>query len=273
MAQSGAGLPGLTLAAIGVVYGDIGTSPLYTLREAFGPAGGLHLSEGTVLGVLSLIVWALVIVVSIKYVAVILRADNRGEGGVLALSTLARRRLGQGGRLSRATVVLAVVGAALFYGDGVITPAISVLSAVEGLHMVTPVFDRLVVPLAVAILVGLFVVQRVGTGRVGRLFGPIICLWFAVLGVLGALSIVETPSVLRALSPLHALAFFADHGWQSFVALGAVVLAVTGSEALYADMGHFGRTPIRIAWFGLVLPGLVLNYFGQGALLLRQPEA
>ncbi|MGE5546715.1 MAG: potassium transporter Kup [Solirubrobacterales bacterium] len=266
-------LPAITLAAIGVVYGDIGTSPLYTLREAFGPAGGLRLEERAVLGVLSLIFWTLIVVVALKYVTVIMRADNRGEGGVLALSTLARRGLGETGRLGTGALVLAIAGASLFYGDGVITPAISVLSAVEGLRVAAPVMGHMVVPAAVVILVGLFLFQRVGTGRVGRWFGPVICVWFGVLGILGLVSIVETPAVLRALSPSHALDFFLAYRWQSFIALGAVVLAVTGSEALYADMGHFGRLPIRIAWFGLVLPGLVLNYFGQGALLLREPLA
>ncbi len=270
-------LPGLTLAALGIVFGDIGTSPLYTLREAFGETGGLHLEPDTILGVLSLIVWALIVVVALKYVCLIMRADNRGEGGVLALATLASRGLGEvfspGSPRERLTVILAMCGAALFYGDGVITPAISVLSAVEGLHVVTPRVDRFVVPIAITILIGLFVAQRVGTGKVGRLFGPIICVWFTVLGGLGIASILETPSVLWALSPGYAISFFQTYQWQSFLALGAVVLAVTGAEALYADMGHFGRIPIRLAWFGLVLPGLILNYFGQGALLLRQPEA
>ncbi|MDA8231987.1 MAG: potassium transporter Kup [Magnetospirillum sp.] len=264
------GLPGLTLAAVGVVYGDIGTSPLYTLHAAFQPAGGLSPGTDAVLGVLSLVVWSLIVVVSLKYVTLVMRADNKGEGGVLALSALAQR---SERRPRYAMVALSIAGAALFYGDGVITPAISVLSAAEGLHVVTPLFDRLVIPLSLAILAALFVVQHFGTGRVGRWFGPIMVVWFLVAGGLGLASIIRTPDVLRALSPLPAVAFFQTHHWQAFLALGAVVLAVTGCEALYADMGHFGRTPIRIAWFGLVLPALALNYFGQGALLLRQPAA
>lgn len=270
--EGGSRLAGLTVAAIGVVYGDIGTSPLYMMREAFGDTGGLRVTEMTVLGVLSLAFWALVIVVTLKYVVVVLNADNRGEGGVLALATLAQR--GPGGEWRRRiAILLAMAGAALFYGDGVITPSISVLSAVEGLKVATPVFEPYVVPLALVILIGLFVVQRRGTAGVGRLFGPVMCLWFLILALLGLTEIIHNPSVLRALNPAHAAAFFAAHGGIAFVALGAIVLAVTGAEALYADMGHFGRSPIRMAWFGLILPALVLNYFGQGALLLRRPEA
>ena len=268
----GSRLPILVIGAIVVVYGDIGTSPLYTMREAFG-LGGLPLGEATVLGVLSLIFWALLVVVTLKYVAVIMRADNQGQGGVLALVTLALRGLRAGGRRQQLAIVLAMVGAALFYGDGIITPAISVLSAVEGLKVATPAFEPYVVPIAIAILVGLFLVQRRGTGGVGKLFGPIMCIWFATLAVLGIGQILDEPSVLRALNPIHAVALFASHGWQAFVALGAVVLAVTGAEALYADMGHFGRWPIRFAWFSFVLPALLLNYFGQGALLIREPGA
>jgi KUP system potassium uptake protein len=271
-AAAGHGLPALTLAALGVVYGDIGTSPLYTIRESFGRAGGLPLGEETVLGVLSLVTWALIVVVSLKYVVFIMRADNRGEGGILALTALALR--GTEGRRRALVVALGMFGAALFYGDGAITPAISVLSAVEGLKVATPVFEPYVVPLAVSILVVLFLFQKHGTGRVGILFGPIVCVWFAVLGLLGLLEILETPSVLRALNPLYGLELFGAAGaWRAFVALGAVVLAVTGAEALYADMGHFGRRPIRIAWFGVVLPGLLLNYYGQGALVIRDPAA
>ena len=270
--SSGSRLPLLVVGAIGVVYGDIGTSPLYTMREAFG-LGGLPLGEATVLGVLSLVFWALLVIVTVKYVAVIMRADNQGQGGVLALAMLALRGLRAGGRRQRMVIVLAMVGAALFYGDGIITPAISVLGAVEGLKVATPAFEPYVVPVALAILVGLFLVQRWGTGNIGKLFGPIMCLWFAALAVLGTGQIIEDPGVLRALNPIHALALFASHGWQAFVALGAVVLAVTGAEALYADMGHFGRWPIRFAWFSFVLPALLLNYFGQGALLIRDPGA
>jgi KUP system potassium uptake protein len=264
--------PVLLLAALGVVYGDIGTSPLYTIREAFGLAG-LPLGEATVLGVLSLIFWALLMVVTLKYVAVIMQADNQGEGGVLALATLAQRGVPRGGRRQRTVLVLAMVGAALFYGDCILTPAISVLSAVEGLEVATPAFAPYIVPIALAILAGLFVMQRRGTAGVGLLFGPVICLWFATLATLGVLQIVANPGVLRALNPVHVLNLFAHHGWEAFVALGAVVLAVTGAEALYADMGHFGRWPIRFAWFALVFPSLVLNYFGQGALLLQNPGA
>ena len=256
-----------------MVYGDIGTSPLYTMREAFGARGGLPLGEAAVLGVLSLIFWALVLVVTIKYVAVIMRADNQGEGGVLALVSLVLRGVRAGGRRQRVAIVLAMIGAALFYGDGILTPAISVLGAVEGLKVATPAFEPYVVPAAVAILTGLFLVQRRGTGGVGVLFGPVMCLWFAVLAVLGVAQIVASPSILGALNPAHAIGLFGTHRWQAFVALGAVVLAVTGAEALYTDMGHFGRRPIRLAWLGFVLPALLLNYFGQGALLLRDPGA
>jgi KUP system potassium uptake protein len=264
-------LSALTIAAIGVVYGDIGTSPLYTMRVAFGPHGVLPLTEASVLGVLSLVAWALFTIVTLKYVTVILRADNRGEGGIPALSTLAQRGLSAPGR--RAVVVLAMIGAALFYGDGLITPAITVLSAIEGLKVATPLFEPYVVPFALVILTGLFLMQSRGTGKIGLLFGPVMCLWFIVIGVLGLAQIVQAPHILRALNPAYALALFGAHHWLAFVTLGAVFLAVTGAEALYADMGHFGRLPIRIAWFGLVLPGLLLNYFGQGALLLAHPGA
>jgi KUP system potassium uptake protein len=265
-------LPPLLLAALGVVYGDIGTSPLYTLRECFGHTVGLPLTEGNVLGILSLVFWALVLVVTVKYVLFVMRADNRGEGGILALTTLALR--GAGERYPRAALLaLGMFGACLFFGDGLVTPAISVLSAVEGLGVVAPALDHWVVPSAVVILVGLFVVQRAGTARVGRLFGPVMVLWFATLAVLGLVQVVQSPGVLRALSPGWALAFAGENGWFAFVALGSVVLAITGGEALYVDMGHLGRTPIRIAWLGLVLPSLLLNYMGQGALLLRDPTA
>jgi KUP system potassium uptake protein len=270
--SSGSRLPLLVVGAIGVVFGDIGTSPLYTMREAFG-LGGLPLDEATVLGVLSLVFWALLVVVTIKYVTVIMQAHNQGQGGVLALATLALRGLRAGGRRQQVAVVLAMIGAALFYGDGIITPAISVLSAVEGLQIATPAFGPYVVPIALAILVGLFLIQRRGTGGVGKLFGPIMCIWFATLAVLGLWHTLAHLDVLRALNPAYAVSLFASHSWQAFVALGAVVLAVTGAEALYADMGHFGRWPIRFAWFSFVLPALLLNYFGQGALLIRDPGA
>ncbi|MFO1071775.1 MAG: potassium transporter Kup [Geminicoccaceae bacterium] len=263
----------LVLGAIGVVFGDIGTSPLYTMREAFGEAGGLTLSQPAVLGVLSLVFWSLIIIVSIKYVTLILRADNRGEGGVLALSSLALRAVGPSRRLRRLILGLAICGLSLFYGDGLITPAISVLSAVEGLETAQPALGPYVLPIATTVLVGLFLIQRFGTASVGKLFGPIMLLWFATLAVLGGAQVVQRPEVLAAINPVHAIGLFQVAGWQAFVALGAIVLAVTGAEALYADMGHFGRAPIRLAWGCLVLPALLLNYFGQGALILNEPAA
>ena len=252
-----------------VVYGD--TSPLYAMREALGTDGALALTEASVLGVLSLIAWSLFSIVTLKYVLVVLAADNRGEGGILALASLAHRSLASPGR--RGVLLLAMVGAALFYGDGLITPAISVLGAVEGLEVATPLFRPYVLPLALSILIALFVVQSRGTGRIGALFGPVVCLWFLVLGVLGLRHIMDAPMILRALDPRYGLALLASEPGPGFVTLGAVFLAVTGAEALYADMGHFGGLPIRLAWFGLVLPGLLLNYFGQGALLLADPSA
>jgi KUP system potassium uptake protein len=266
-------LRAMTLGALGVVYGDIGTSPLYTLRECLTQGGGFDLSPGIILGVLSLIFWALVITVTVKYVVFVMRADNQGEGGILALTALALRGMRPGHRKTRAVMAIGIVGAALFYGDSVITPAISVLSAVEGLKVVEPVFDEYVIPITVIILIGLFVLQSFGTERVGKLFGPVMLLWFAVLAVMGGSQIVQYPAVLGAVWPGHAVEMLLTHGWKGFLLLGAVVLAVTGGEALYADMGHFGRKPIRLAWFALVLPSLLLCYFGQGALLLREPSA
>ena len=266
-------LPPLLLAALGVVYGDIGTSPLYTLRECFGHVVGLPLTEGNVLGILSLVFWSLIMVVTVKYVVFVMRADNRGEGGILSLMALALRKADPAVYPRATLLVLGMFGAALFFGDALVTPAISVLSAVEGLDVVAPALERWVIPLTVAILIGLFVVQRAGTARVGRLFGPVMFLWFSTLAILGIVQIVQGPGVLRALSPLWAFAFAAENGWLAFVALGSVVLAVTGGEALYVDMGHFGRLPIRLAWLGFVLPALLLNYMGQGALLLRDPSA
>ena len=267
-------LAALSLAALGVVYGDIGTSPLYAIKEIF---GGVHhpvpITPDNVLGILSLIFWSLMIVVSLKYVTFIMRADNKGEGGIMALMALALRPIAQGSRQRRLIVILGLFGAALFYGDGVITPAISVLSAVEGLEVATPAFKPYVLPISLIILVGLFAVQRHGTAAVGTFFGPIMVLWFLTLGILGVISITHDPAVLHALGPWHAIRFFADKPILGFFSLGAAVLALTGAEALYADMGHFGRKPIQIAWFGLVLPALVVNYFGQGALLLRDPQA
>ncbi|HXQ65754.1 MAG TPA: potassium transporter Kup [Alphaproteobacteria bacterium] len=262
---------GLILGALGVVYGDIGTSPLYTVKQCFD--AGTAVSRESVLGVLSLIAWALIIVVALKYVVVIMRADNRGEGGILALTALALRTASRRGRRHRLILAAGLVGAALFYGDGVITPAISVLSAVEGLKVATPLFDSYVIPITVLLLLALFLIQRRGTARVGSLFGPVMALWFISIGVLGAVELAVQPTILLALNPLHGLRLLLADPWRGFILLGAVVLAVTGAEALYADMGHFGRAPIRATWFWIVFPCLLLNYFGQGALLLRTPEA
>jgi KUP system potassium uptake protein len=263
----------LTLAALGVVFGDIGTSPLYTVKECFSEFTGILPTHDDVLGILSLITWALIIVVTLKYVVVVMRADNRGEGGVLALMALVSRQEAISERRRRLYLMIGVAGAALFYGDCLLTPAISVLSAVEGLKVATPALQPLVVPIALGVLVALFAVQKFGTAGVGRWFGPITLLWFVVLLVLGVRQIVEQPQVLLAFSPHHALQFCLRHGFVAFLALGAVTLAVTGAEALYADMGHFGREPIRRAWLWLVLPSLLANYYGQGALLLTDDSA
>lgn len=262
----------LIIGAIGVVFGDIGTSPLYALKETFAGHHPMAVEPTSILGVLSLIFWTIMALVTLKYVAIIMRADNRGEGGSLALLA----RVTELTRNSRATwfvTMLGIFAAALFYGDSMITPAISVLSAVEGLDVVAPQFREFVLPITAVVLTGLFWIQKHGTGAVGRFFGPIMCAWFGVLGILGVLSILDTPAVLAALNPLHAIEFLFRHPWASFLALGAIVLAVTGGEALYTDMGHFGKFPIRAAWFSFVLPALVLNYYGQGALLLKHPEA
>ena len=263
----------LVLGAIGVVYGDIGTSPLYTLRTAFTGPHGLPLSEANVLGVLSVIFWALVIVVTLKYITLIMRADNRGEGGILALTALVSRGLEHRARLRWWLVGFGIFGAAMFYGDGMITPAITILGAVEGLEVIAPSMHTYVVPVSVAIIVGLFAVQKRGTASLGAVFGPVMAVWFVTLGVLGGMEIARAPHVLIALNPGYAVAFIADSPVRAFLAFGAVVLAVTGTEALYADMGHFGRSPIRRAWLLFVMPALVLNYFGQGALVLSQPAA
>ncbi len=263
----------LVVGAIGVVYGDIGTSPLYTLREAFHGPHALPLTAANVLGVLSVIFWSLVIVVTLKYVTLVLRADNRGEGGVLALTALVSRGLEGQPKRRWWLVGFGIFGAAMFYGDGMITPAISVLSAVEGLEVMAPALKDFVIPTTLAILVALFAIQRHGTGRVGALFGPVMCIWFVTIAVLGVSGIVRAPGVLAALNPEFAVAFFVGSPLLSFLALGAIVLAVTGTEALYADMGHFGKSPIRRAWILFVMPALVLNYFGQGALILADPEA
>jgi len=262
----------LALGAVGVVFGDIGTSPLYTMKETLG-THGMTPTEPAVLGVLSLVFWALVIVVSLKYVTFVMRADNKGEGGIMALMALAQRSMSGSARARWVLAGFGIFGAALFYGDGVITPAISVLGAVEGLQVAAPGLGRYVVWIALAILLGMFAVQRHGTHKVGRAFAPVMTLWFVVLAVLGARQIIANPQVLYAVNPLHAVRFFISHGDTSFIALGGVVLALTGAEALYADMGHFGKKPIRLAWFGFVLPALLLNYFGQGALLLGDPLA
>ena len=264
-------LPALTLAALGIVYGDIGTSPLYTLKECFSAHTHLTPTVANVTGILSLIFWSIIVVVTLKYISFVLRADNKGEGGILTLAALAGRKL-EG--LPRSLVlVLGLLGAGLFFGEVVITPAISVLSAVEGLEVVAPELDAYVLPLALGVLIALFLIQKSGTAKVGAFFGPIMGLWFLTLGALGVLGISSQPAVLQAVNPMLGLNFLLDHGWASLLALGSVVLALTGAEALYADMGHFGRKPIRYAWFGLVLPALLLNYFGQGAHLLSNPEA
>jgi KUP system potassium uptake protein len=263
----------LTLAALGVVYGDIGTSPLYAVKETFNPAHGIPLSPETILGGLSAIFWALMIVVSLKYVILIMRADNRGEGGIMALLALASAAVKNRPQWQAPIMLLGVLGAALFYGDAVLTPAISVLSAIEGLEVGTAAFKPYVLPIAIGVVIGLFALQRQGTSVVGALFGPITVLWFFVIAALGFAAILKNPDVLQALNPMHALRFTTQHGFASFLVLGAVLLAFTGAEALYADMGHFGRGPIRLAWFGLVFPALILNYFGQGALLMSDPRA
>ena len=264
-------LPAITLAAIGVVYGDIGTSPLYTFKECFSPHIGLAPTPEVIFGFLSLIFWSLVLVVSLKYLSFVLRADNRGEGGILTLMSLAGRNTPQS--LTTLLLILGLIGGGFFYGEVVITPAMSVLSALEGLQVVTPVLTPYILPAAVAVLTLLFFIQKHGTAKVGRLFGPIMLIWFASLGILGLMAIIQYPDVLMAMNPKWGLHFFAAHKWIGFVALGSVVLAITGVEALYADMGDFGKLPIRLAWFVVVLPALILNYFGQGALLLKNPAA
>ncbi len=262
----------LALAALGIVYGDIGTSPLYAIKEVFAGAHPLPITPDNILGILSLVLWTLVIVVTIKYVAFIMRADNRGEGGIMALMALTLRKA-ESPRGRMAIMLAGIAGAALFYGDGVITPAISVLSAVEGLEVATPALKAYVIPVTIGVLFALFAFQRKGTAGIGALFGPIVCVWFAALAVLGIVNIAAEPGVLKALSPSYALDFFLAGPRVGFLALGGVFLVATGSEALYADMGHFGRKPIQLAWFGVVLPALVLNYFGQGALLIHHPDA
>jgi KUP system potassium uptake protein len=271
--QDSKGLSGLVVGAIGVVFGDIGTSPLYTLKQAFLPHYGLTPDHVTVLGVLSLVFWALMIVVTLKYVTIIMRADNEGEGGIMALMALAQRTLPKGSRSAYVVGILAIFGASLFFGDGVITPAVSVLGAIEGLEIAAPQLNHWIVPISVAILLLLFMSQRFGTEKVGKVFGPVMMLWFLALAVIGVSNIVKDPQVLKALNPWYGVRFFIDHGWHGVFILGAVVLAVTGGEALYADMGHFGARPIRYAWLCFALPALMLNYFGPGALVLDHPAA
>lgn len=271
---SGTGnLAALALGAVGVVYGDIGTSPLYTMKEVFAGPHPVAASPENVFGILSLIFWALFIVVSVKYVVFIMRADNEGEGGIMAMMSLVQNSMSEEKKYYWFLMVLGLFGAALFYGDGIITPAISVLSAVEGLEVAAPALKPVIVPLALGILMGLFLLQRRGTARMGVLFGPIMVIWFSTLGLLGLIKIIQVPQVLAAVNPLYAVQFFIEHKVYGFLALGAVVLSVTGAEALYADMGHFGKKPIRLAWFSLVLPALLLNYFGQGALIISDPAA
>ncbi len=261
----------LTLGAIGVVYGDIGTSPLYALKEVFAH-GRLPLTPDNIMGILSLMFWTLTIIVSLKYVTLILRADNNGEGGLIAMLALASTAVADRPALRSKLLLLGIFGTAIFFGDGVITPAISVLSAVEGLEVAAPGLKRYVVPITLVVLTALFIVQRHGTGGIGKFFGPITLVWFLVLAILGLVHVARNPAVLAAMSPHYALGFIIDYPGLSFIALGALILCATGAEALYADMGHFGKKPIRLAWFGLVMPALLINYFGQGAMLLAHPE-
>jgi len=263
----------LSVGALGVVFGDIGTSPLYSVRECLHGEHGIGVFPEAVFGVLSLILWALTLIISVKYVAYVLRADNQGEGGILALMALVTSVPDLKARPRRVAIMLGLFGAALLFGDGVITPAISVLSAVEGLEVATPKLAPYVVPLSIVILVALFRVQKRGTGDVGAVFGPVMVLWFVAIGGIGASQIFQNPAVLGAMNPMHAVSFLLHHGHRGFLVLGSVFLAVTGGEALYADMGHFGARPMRMSWFIVALPALILNYFGQGALLLRNPEA
>lgn len=268
-----ASVPILTLAALGVVFGDIGTSPLYALKESFHATHGMPINEINILGILSLIFWTIMLIVSLKYVMVIMRADNNGEGGIMALLALNLRQPGLSNRTKILITALGFIGASLFFGDGIITPAISVLSAVEGLSVAAPAFDKFILPISIGILTALFLVQKHGTAVMGKFFGPITLLWFLSIGAIGFVSIIQSPTILAFLSPHWALQFIITNPYISFFVMGAVVLTVTGGEALYADMGHFGVLPIRLGWFLVVLPCLMLNYAGQGALLLRVPTA
>ena len=271
---TGKRLVGLSMAALGIVYGDIGTSPIYAFKECFAPGHGAPVSASNVLGVVSLILWSLLLIVTVKYLVYVLRADNKGEGGILALLSLAfpEAKTGHRSRLAKSFAAIGIGGACLLYGDGIITPAISVLGAVEGLKMAGAGLDRFILPISVIIILVLFAAQRFGTAKVGRIFGPITLVWFVTIAILGIRGILMQPEILKAFNPLHGLSFLAGHGKIGLVVLGSVVLAVTGGEALYADMGHFGPRPIRLAWFVAVFPALILNYLGQGALLLAQPE-
>ncbi|PZP33827.1 MAG: potassium transporter Kup [Roseateles depolymerans] len=266
-----AAMAGLTLGALGVVYGDIGTSPLYALKEVF-HGGHVATTPDNILGVLSLLFWTLTVTVSLKYVLLILRADNRGEGGLIAMLALATGAVRDKPGLRRVLMLVGLFGTAIFFGDAVITPAMTVLGAVEGIDVYAPQYDQAILPLTLVVMVGLFAVQRLGTGGIGKAFGPVMLLWFASLALLGVPHIIDNPHVLTAVNPWYAIEFCLNHRWVAFVALGAVVLVVTGGEALYADLGHFGKRPIRIAWYGVVMPSLVLNYFGQGAMLLDDPS-
>ena len=273
MSHSKHGLLALSLGALGIVFGDIGTSPLYALRECFSAEHGLELNPQNILGVLSLILWALILTICMKYMFVVLRADNRGEGGILSLMALAQKSVNKDSWFFKTIVVLGLCGASLLYGDGIITPAISVLSAVEGLDVLAPGMQSMVVPITCIILTLLFTFQAAGTHRIGVVFGPTILIWFIVIGALGISSIMTNPEILQAINPINGLQFLLHHGMVGILILGSVVLVITGGEALYADMGHFGKHPIRLAWFAIALPGLLLNYFGQGALLLKNPNA
>ncbi len=263
----------LTLAALGIVFGDIGTSPLYAVREAFHGPHAMPVTQGNIFGILSLIVWTLTLVISVKYLIFILRADNKGEGGVLALTALAAPpRFASKFVWSRILLYLGIFGSALLFGDGIITPAITVLGAVEGLKIATPLFEPFVIPIAIGILTVLFMVQKHGTARIGTIFGPVIVVWFLVLGALGISGIQSYPEIMKSVNPMYAIDFFIHNGLSGFIVLGAVFLVTTGGEALYADLGHFGRSPIQRGWFFVALPGLLLNYFGQGAIILLNPE-
>jgi len=271
MESSDKKLGALTIGAIGVVFGDIGTSPLYALKESFHPAHGIPLNAMTIYGILSVMFWAMTALVTVKYLLFMMRADNKGEGGILALTALAQRCFRKGTRRHWWVVALGMFGAAMFYGDAIITPAMTVLSAVEGLDIITPAFSKFVIPISIGIIVGLFAIQRHGTATVAKFFGPTMVVWFLVLALLGLIQIADNPGILNALNPWYSWQFFIEHKVAAWITLGAVVLCVTGGEALYADMGHFGRSPIRVGWFTLVWPALLLNYFGQGALLLADP--